>query len=245
MCRSESAAFTEARSGKSSMVRSEAPSAIPLRGAPPQHLTTGAAGASRRPHLHDLLENETKRMAQSLHDEAGQLLALVYLKLDELTGTIPAAQAGSIGELRSMVSELESELRRLSHELRPMILDDFGLLPAVEFLRQGVAGRTGMAITVEGNVRGRLAGAVETALYRIVYEALHLACQSRARSVEITFCSQGSRVECAIRQRGGAGTAREGAMMAIRQRVVDFAGTMVTCTSPSGNFLTVVAIPAE
>jgi signal transduction histidine kinase len=184
-------------------------------------------------------------MAQSLHDEAGQLLALVYLKLDELTGRVPAAQLGSIGELRSMLSELESELRRLSHELRPMILDDFGLLPAVEFLRQGVTRRTGMAISVEGSFRGRLAGAIETALYRIVYEALRMACQGGARKVQITFICEDSRVQCAIRQEGGDSTAREEAMIAIRQRAEDLSGTLLTCVSPSGNAMMVIGLPME
>jgi signal transduction histidine kinase len=184
-------------------------------------------------------------MAQSLHDEAGQLLALVYLKLDELTAKVPAAKLGSIGDLRSMLAELESELRRLSHELRPMILDDFGLLPAVEFLRKGVAGRTGMPVSVDGNIRGRLPGVLETALYRITYEALQMASQDGARSVQIAFLREESRVECSIRVEGGAAAHREGATLAIRQRIEDLSGSLLSCITPSGNFVLVVGIPAE
>jgi signal transduction histidine kinase len=204
-----------------------------------------SAGARRTPQLHDLLERETKRMAQSLHDEAGQLLALVYLKLDELTGRVPTAQLGSVGELRTMVAELESELRRLSHELRPMILDDFGLLPAVEFLGQGVSRRTGMAIAVEGNLRGRMATAVETTLYRIVYEALRLACQSGARRVQISFLRHELRVECSIRLEGGNHAGLEGALTAIRQRVEDLSGSLLSCTTPRGNMAIVIGIPVD
>jgi signal transduction histidine kinase len=204
-----------------------------------------SAGARRTPQLHDLLERETKRMAQSLHDEAGQLLALVYLKLDELTGRVPLAQLGSVGALRAMIAELESELRRLSHELRPMILDDFGLLPAVEFLRQGVSRRTGMAITVEGNLRGRLASAVETTLYRIVYEALRMACQSGARRVQISFLRHESRAECSVRLQGGNNAGLDGALTAIRQRAEDLSGSVLTCTTPRGTMAVVIGIPVD
>jgi signal transduction histidine kinase len=202
------------------------------------------AGACRS-HLHDLLEKEAKRMAQSLHDEAGQLLALVYLKLDDLTSRVPETQLGSLGELRSMLSRLESELRRLSHELRPMILDDFGLLPALEFLRQGVTGRTGIAITIDGNVCGRLANSVETALYRIVYEALRIAVQGHARNVQITLRRDDRRVICAIRQEGGDGTGQVGALKAIRQRIEDLSGTLLTCDGPDRSVAMVVRMPVD
>src|SRR5439155_7998261 len=58
------------------------------------------------------------------------------------------------------------------YELRPTILDDLGLLPALEFLADGIAKRTGLPIEVVGSTHGRLPPVVETALYRIVQEAL-------------------------------------------------------------------------
>jgi signal transduction histidine kinase len=216
------------------MVQPEAPAAPPVRSAPLCRL-----------HLHDLLETQAKRMAQSLHDEAGQLLALVYLKLDELTGRVPETQMGSLGELRAMLSRLESELRRLSHELRPMILDDFGLVPAVDFLRQGVTGRTGIPITIDGNVRGRMPNTVETALYRVVYEALRMAGQEHARRVQITFRRGDGRVVCAIRQEGGDDTARAAGILAIRQRVEDLSGTLLLCDGHDGSVAMVVGLPVD
>jgi signal transduction histidine kinase len=203
------------------------------------------ARRNRRLQLHDLLETQARRMAQSLHDEAGQLLALIFLKLDELTESVPADQSGSIGDLRSKVSDLETELRRISHELRPLILDDFGLLPAVEFLRQGVSARTGIVISVEGTVRGRMAPRIETALYRIVHESLRMAAQSGAGRVRIAFLRERSRVECSIWQQGGESAIREGVMTAIRQRVEDLSGTLLRCTTPNGNVMMVIGIPVE
>src|SRR5947209_18179232 len=75
-------------------------------------------------------------------------------------------------EIGAILDQAEQQLRRLSHELRPMILDDLGLIPAVHFLAEGIAQRSKLSIQVEGETDARFAPAIETALYRIVHEAL-------------------------------------------------------------------------
>src|SRR2546430_389975 len=82
----------------------------------------------------------------------------------------PAARR--LEDVRGLLDKIEEQLRHLSHELRPTILDDLGLGPALEFLADGVSKRTGLAITVEGSPGKRLPAPAETALYRIVQEAL-------------------------------------------------------------------------
>ena len=129
-----------------------------------------AVTALRR--LNERLEEEARRIAHALHDDAGQLLASVHLVLEEVATGLPARTRDRLKRVRGPLDEIEKHLRRLSHELRPTILDDLGLLPALEFLAQGVAARSGMAIRVEGAARPRLPAAVETALYRVVQEAL-------------------------------------------------------------------------
>ena len=74
--------------------------------------------------------------------------------------------------VRRHLNAIEAQLRRLSHELRPTILDDLGLLPALQFLVEGVSARTGLRISVDGAIAGRLAPTLETALYRIMQEGL-------------------------------------------------------------------------
>jgi signal transduction histidine kinase len=205
--------------------------------------------------LHDVLEKEVKRMAQSLHDEAGQLLAAVHLKLDEVNGSLPVGQRDPVRQLKSMLDQLEGELRRLSHELRPMILDDLGLLPAVEFLRQGITRRTGLWIEVKGSTAGRLPARIETALYRVVHEALgNIASHARARRVTIAFLTDAARIHCSVRDDGvgiDAGellaekSGRSLSLVAIRERVEDLSGTVSICSGPrQGNEL-FVSIPLE
>src|SRR5689334_20857628 len=73
--------------------------------------------------LNETLENEHTRVAQALHAEAGQLLASVYLALDEAATKVPDARA-ELHKTKGLLNQIELELRRLSHELRPTILDD-------------------------------------------------------------------------------------------------------------------------
>ena len=132
-----------------------------------------AVEALRR--LNERLEDEARRIAHALHDDAGQLLASVHLVLEEVSTGLPARTRDRLKRVRGPLDEIEKHLRRLSHELRPTILDDLGLVPALEFLAQGVAARSGMTIKVDGAARPRLPAAVETALYRVVQEALRNA----------------------------------------------------------------------
>ena len=74
---------------------------------------------------------------------------------------------------------------RLSHELRPTVLGDLGLTPALEFLAERVSKRTKQRITVEG-FKGERSASIETALYRIVQEALNNAAK-HARPTRVTI----------------------------------------------------------
>jgi PAS domain S-box-containing protein len=117
-------------------------------------------------------EAEPRRIAHELHDEAGQLLASVRLAFEEAVTGLPPVLRERFQQVRNHLDTIETQLHRLSHELRPTILDDLGLLPALQFLADGVAARTGLHIRVDSALDGRLKPAIETALYRIMQEGL-------------------------------------------------------------------------
>ena len=78
-----------------------------------------------------------------------------------------------MAELRELVVATLQDVRRLAVELRPKVLDDFGLVPALERLTQGFAEQTGIAVDLEASaLTERLPVEVETAIYRIVQESL-------------------------------------------------------------------------
>jgi signal transduction histidine kinase len=122
-------------------------------------------------------EDERSRLARELHDETVQAL----IALDQRTQMIeriykrdPQAAAVKLSELRAMTAGTIADVRRVIRALRPIYLEDLGLVPALEMLTQSLSEQDGLAITfaVEGEV-SRLAPERELALYRIVQEALN------------------------------------------------------------------------
>src|SRR5688572_8786550 len=81
--------------------------------------------------IDEVRESEVRRVARQLHDAAGQLLATVHLELASLSETVPGDVVPRLNRIRSLLIQVERELRNLSHELRPPALDDLGLEPAL------------------------------------------------------------------------------------------------------------------
>jgi signal transduction histidine kinase len=132
-------------------------------------------------------ELERRRLARELHDETGQALTSILLGLgaiEERVGAEPVA------ELRELVVATLQDVRRLAVELRPRLLDDFGLVPALERLLETFGEQTGIAVEFESGAVGaeRLPNEVETALYRIVQESLtNIVKHARASRVSVVL----------------------------------------------------------
>jgi PAS domain S-box-containing protein len=154
-------------------------------------------------HLNNHLEDKAKRIAHALHDEAGQLLATVYLRVAEIAGELPPLGRRRMEELRMLLDQVDDQLRRLAYELRPTILDDLGLVPACQFLAEGVSRRSRVRVVVKGSTGGRLSADVETALYRVVQEALaNVGKHGRAKSAVVEFERAPLRLRGSIRDDG-------------------------------------------
>ena len=120
-------------------------------------------------------ELERARLARELHDETGQALTSILLGLKALEERVGTADGGAaITELRDLVVATLQDVRRLAVELRPAALDDFGLVPALERLRDTTTEQGRIAVELKSDLddRRRLPAETETALYRIVQEAL-------------------------------------------------------------------------
>ena len=162
------------------------------------HRAFGEANTALR-RLNETLEEETKRIAHALHDEAGQLLAAVHIRLDEVARELPLPIRERLQGVRELLDQIEEQLRRLAHELRPTVLDDLGLVAALEFLAEGVSRRANLRVTVEGFEGSRLPPLVETALYRIVQEALNnVTKHARASRVDIRLHRAEKVVRCSV-----------------------------------------------
>ena len=144
-------------------------------------------------------EEERKRLARELHD--GVVQALIALNqqtefIERRVATDPEDAAERLRELRPLISETISDLRRQIHDLRPLYLEDLGFVPALEMLVRQVCARQGLVgdFQVSGGPRRRLPPDVEISAYRIVQEALYnVANHAQATwvHVELLFDSQG------------------------------------------------------
>jgi signal transduction histidine kinase len=170
----------------------------------PYEMTYGGyreANAALR-HFNEVLEQEAKRIAKVLHDEAGQLLVAVYIALQNLSDEVPAVQPHVL-KVTQLLDQMESQLRRLSHELAPALLNDLGLVPALRYLFEGLAQRSQLQINIDAVPEERLPKRVETILYHIAKEALHnVVRHAQATAVWIGFHRTGDSIDCCIRDNG-------------------------------------------
>src|SRR5438128_986513 len=81
--------------------------------------------------LDERREDQARHIARELHDQAGQLLASVHLALGDLRPHLASGGETGLARIAGLLDAVEDEIRRISHELRPLVLDDLGLLPAL------------------------------------------------------------------------------------------------------------------
>lgn len=121
-------------------------------------------------------EEERKRLARELHDDTTQTLIALTHRLEMCEKAIgdPARLAGRLGEVRELITGALESVRRVIHDLRPIYLEDMGLLSALDMLASDVSQSTDappVKLDVAGTPR-RLPADLELAVYRIVQEAL-------------------------------------------------------------------------
>ncbi len=139
--------------------------------------------------LVEVQESERRFVARELHDELGQLLTALKMVLDQAGPAAPAPLQPSLGQAVKLTEELVARLRHLSLSLRPPLLDDLGLLVALDWHVRRFAEQTGLLIEFRHAPIGeRLPHPLETALFRIAQEALtNVARHARARSAVVRF----------------------------------------------------------
>ena len=122
-------------------------------------------------------EDERRRLAREIHDGAAQTMAAALMRAEicshYLRDDLSRAE-GELGQVRELLGVSLFDLRRLIFDLRPMTLDELGLVPAVRSWLAGWQKTTGLSVRLE--VRGeerRLPAAAEIALFRVLQEALH------------------------------------------------------------------------
>ncbi len=205
--------------------------------------------------LNETLEQEIQRIAHAVHDEAGQLLVAARLVMSGVARDLSPSLQGRLQEVGTILDQVEKQLRRLSHELRPTILDDLGLVPALQFLTDGISRRAELSIQIHSSLEGRYAPNVETALYRIIQEALtNVTKHARAKNVEIQLTSVAKDLHCVVHDDGVGFDApavlsrkdRKGlGLVGIRERLIAVGGTLQIDSALGRGTELLIKIPVE
>jgi PAS domain S-box-containing protein len=141
-------------------------------------------------YLERAMEAEKKKIARDLHDETSQLIASLHAFLQAASETLeqdPAKTLSLLKKAQSVTKTIHDEIHRLIYELRPSMLDELGLIAAVQSLQTSVLGAAGLKseLKISGQQR-RLGPDQETALFRVVQESFsNIVRHSQARRVKV------------------------------------------------------------
>jgi two-component system, NarL family, sensor kinase len=203
--------------------------------------------------LLQLRDEERRKIARELHDSLGQLLTAVSIDLSLVEREIPSLTpkgANAVHEAADLVQQIIKEVRTISHLLHPPLLDEAGLASAIRCYLEGYAERSNLAVDVQIPADfGRLPADMETAIFRIVQEALtnvHRHSGSATATVRIARISQLVQVEVqdhgngipqeklsALKANGSFGVGIRG----MRERVKQFGGSLEIKSNSQGTLL--------
>jgi signal transduction histidine kinase len=199
-------------------------------------------------------EGERKSLSRELHDEVGQMLTALGIELGNLHSFRSSDQSAfhaHIDDAKRLNTDVMRAIRDLAMGLRPSMLDDLGLAPALEWQGREFSRHTGVpaVVTVDGVMDG-LPEAHRTCIYRIVQEALtNCAKHAKAKNVSVTVQGQAGQVEAVI-QDDGIGfnsTHRSGGLglLAIEERVQELEGALQIISQPGKGTTLRVRIPVK
>jgi signal transduction histidine kinase len=210
-----------------------------------------AISALRR--LNEMLEREIQRIAHGVHDEAGQLLFAARLAMDGLAHELDPTLRARLHEIGSILDQVEKQLRRLSHELRPTVLDDLGLVPALEFLTSRISRSADLFIRIENKLNRRCSPAIEAVVYRVVQEACtNITKHAHAKNVRIQLEKVARKLHCLVHDDGVgfevsaalSPANRKGlGLIGMRERLIAVGGTMEIRSSAGQGTDLLVKIP--
>jgi two-component system, NarL family, sensor histidine kinase UhpB len=193
-------------------------------------------------------EAERRRISQELHDQIGQNLTAVLLELKRLRGHVADGWAETLADAQELARESLDELRRISYELRPAVLDDLGLAAALTALAGAVARRAEIEVANEvGSGVPSLPPDVELAVYRIAQEALTNAVRhSGCSRVRVCLAAEGGSVCLRVADDGrGLGELPRsgGGIRGMRERALMIGGRLVLGVGAEGGVEVELRIP--
>jgi PAS domain S-box-containing protein len=201
-------------------------------------------------------EEEKARLARELHDELGQLLTALKMDLSWLRERLAAADtARKADEMNALLDKTVMATRRISADLRPLMLDDLGLADAAAWLVEDFAKRSGVDCRIQlppGDALEQLSKPVATALYRAVQESLtNIGRHAQARSAWVLFSAENGHIQVEIEDDGRGiapgdlAKARSLGLKGMRERIAYLGGSLEIGPAPRGGTRIRLRVPAK
>jgi PAS domain S-box-containing protein len=196
-------------------------------------------------------EAERRHVARELHDEVGQVLTGLKLSLEKIARQPLEDRGRSLVEAQTLVRGLMARVRSLSLDLRPAMLDDLGLLPALLWHFEHYTAQTGIHLRFEqAGLDRRFPPEVETAAYRIVQEALtNVARHAGADEVTVQLWTDPSRLSMQVKDQGvgfnldGLDGGHSSGLAGIRERAALLRGRLALESNPGAGTCLTVELP--
>jgi PAS domain S-box-containing protein len=204
--------------------------------------------------MHDVREAERTRIARELHDELAQWLTALRMDVSWLASRLPREQPHLLErteKMKDVVDTTVTAVRRIAADLRPVMLDDLGLVPAIESLLHGLSQRTGVVVSLDAE-SGELDfhEPLATSLYRMTQEALtNVARHSGATEVRVNIRQENDDLVLQVRDNGRgfdpeAATSRKSyGVLGIQERAHTLGGRVSITRVQAGGTLVEIVIP--
>jgi PAS domain S-box-containing protein len=194
--------------------------------------------------LQSIREEEKTRIARELHDELGQMLTALKMEAAAIASDLSPEQRDLVKRaqgMKQLIDQTVASVRRISADMRPVMLDNLGLAPTLEWLTNDIASRAGLTIDLampEADLGA--SGDAATAIFRIVQEALtNVASHAAASRVELEMTQDEARFTLCLRDDGrgiDAAPRRAGAigLFSMSERAREIGATLEVAQRPEG-----------
>jgi len=205
-------------------------------------------------------EEERKRISQELHDEVGQALSAININVEMLEKSrdmLSNASTKRLHDIHILVEKTIDDIHRIAYDLRPHLLDDFGLVSALRWYTESFEDRTGIRVRLhlEGEA-SKLSPNIETLIYRVTQEALtnvskhaeatktDVLVDYQEKGISLTIADNGKGFNAEDRRSRCAGRAGGMGLFGIRERVAVYGGRFeVESNSTGGGTKLLVQVP--
>lgn len=192
----------------------------------------------------NIQEEERKRFSRDLHDGIGQSLYSLLIRIDQL---IAGGREG-LDPLRRSVTDIIQEVRDLAWELRPSVLDDLGVVPAVRTYIDNYAQHYGVEVRFESGLRRRLSPQAETTVYRVIQEAMtNIAKYADVSEASVSILETEEAVVVRVADRGvgfNRDLSRQGVgLFSMEERAKGAGGTLEVASVPGEGTTVTLTLP--